>query len=1361
MVALLVALAITGGLRELHVDRAADEAVERQEAVTQEALNTIVGNFERVLRDVQRRARSLAAEDRLVRGLQMETADERRDALTRYASTLRPPEHVGIEIYDEAAELRAWQGRTLLSEDESDVELAHRQHTDLIMDDGVRRAIAAWHPVRDEGEVVGGVRVLRLVEFQVPVRNRYMQGYSLADEWQRDVRYPVEVEWGTELEDVERGEARLLENDEGTALGRVVVHGPSAAQLVQQTADWFDDVMALWVTLLLLGAAGGGWRWYQAVERTPSGASAPYLKRATVRFLGGAVLWWGTRYLLIALDVPARWQTGSAPLAPLFDPTHLASGFGGGLMRSTGDLLITGLFAAGFAIALVHWASRFRVRASSWSELVDRINEQTPVVPSTVRFLGVLQGGLALCVGLILLLSEFVRHAVLDSTLDYFARTGLLPDPLVFTIFCALLLLTIAVVLGAVSTAWITVRFAVRYRPSWPHGGAVIVALLSVFAWLGGAYVLVDVPDQAAVVLLLAFVVTVGSVVVIGLIQQTRTVERFTLRSLVPAVILITILLYPLLYSGMDEQRRGRMVDAAQSFQQGEDPRVVFALEQVLHRARADTSLRAALRADPPEAAEQIDRSAVDLLRGSLAAALGDYETNLTVFGDARPIGDHHFTAAGVQVEREEASLDTRALYDDLQADYEGGLVVGPSVRQISDHRGRFQYAGIVPLFAEQEERPAAWIMAHAEPRHLLPGTGTAFPRVLLPEGPGGDLYADLALAEFRDGALVRSMGNFGRAQLSGSVRDALQEQSVLWHGEEVGDRMHLTYYHRGVAEEPDESSVVAVRIPAVMPFDHLYYLLRVAVAGLGIGLLIYLVGLVLRYRQGVLPAPRTRFRNKMLDAFFAVGVVSVVAVGLVGMQVVTQENERLVQDRLEQRLERVEETLLQEVRPGEPLYATAQRIGVDSLSARVGLDINLYEGHRLAATSRPRLVRDRLIDPLLPIAAYQSLYLDAERFTVTRERFGDLSYTVGYRALADEQGQPRYAISVPTLPEQERIEEEQARTLAYLFGALLVLVVVVMVTAIFLANALAQPIARLRKGLQAIGEGRYAQKLPVDTRDEIGELVETFNDMREQLAESRRKLAQQERELAWREMARQVAHEIKNPLTPMKLSVQHLRRAYDRLELPENSGASPDAQEGHDEKRKFSDAFDRITSTLIEQIDSLGRIADEFSTFARLPERVVEPIDLNEVAHEAADLMREETEDVEIQLSLDAEPLVVEADREELRRIYINLIKNGIQAIPDERDGFIDIVTTRIDGTEDEPDYVRSTVTDNGTGIPRDLREKIFQPNFSTKTSGTGLGLAIARKGIEEIGGTIGFDTQEGEGTTFWIHLPLSDEAM
>jgi signal transduction histidine kinase len=1024
----------------------------------------------------------------------------------------------------------------------------------------------------------------------------------------------------------------------------------------------------------------------------------------------------------------------------LFDPTRFASTIGGGVFRSIGDLFLTGLWAAGLAAGGLHLALSFRPRAASVRALVGALQRHDPERPSSVRFVGLVVGLVGGALASILGLAYVVRRAVLDSTLDFFSRTGLLPEPLVLIVLSALVLLVVAVLLFGVGCTWVGLRLGLRYRPAWPQGlvptSVVVFFALGVAAlYLGtDAQVLVPFPYP------LGLMAVVTGTAVYGMVGRNGGAEAFTVRGLLLALLAVTLLFYPLLYAGMDAQRRERMVEAAQSFEAGYDPRALYSIRQTLRAADEALAPTAAAAAGP--SAAPVDSVATQLVRRSLLASLTTYEVSLSLL-DEEGVLVRRYGASGRQPLRARTGRTDRAVFTVLRQVHARQPSPGPVIDRLAGDRGvmrageRFQYAGLLRLGGD-----GGWVLLRAEPRSILPGTGAGVPRVLLPDGSFSDLYAEMSLAAFQDGTIARSYGeSFGRTTLPAAVPAGLDDAGRLWRSETIQDRRYLTYYYRPSAEEP---TVVAARIPSILAFDHLYYLLRLTVAGLGVGLVVYLLALYGRYRYGLVPARRVRFRNKVLNAFLGVGIVSMAAVGVVGVQVVTGENERIVERRLRDQLTRVEETLSLEARPDEPLWRAAARMDVDSLAARVGLDLRVYEDGQLVGTSRPRLVRDGLVDERLPGAVYHQLYDESYRFAAADAALGAFRYRVGYEALVDEEGRPRLVVGVPTLAQQEQVAEEQARTLAYLFGALLVLFVVVMLTAVTLASALARPIARLREGLEAVGEGRFAEALPVDTRDEIGDLVRTFNEMRAQLAESRRKLAQQEREIAWREMARQVAHEIKNPLTPMKLSIQHLRRAFER------------AQAGREKDSAFAGLFDRITSTLIEQIESLVRIANEFSTFARLPTRVPEPLDLNEVIEEAAHLMGEDAEAGSIELDLHPAPLVVEADREELRRTYINLLKNALQALPDDRAGRVRVSTTL--RSDDGAPAAESRVVDNGTGIPPEVRDKIFEPNFSTKTSGTGLGLAIAQKSIDELGGTIGYETEEGEGTTFWVRLPLAE---
>ena len=1387
---LLALLLLTWAVRGLWTWQAEQHAPARQKAAAAAALTYAHGRFEAVQDALLSEAQALAEDPAVMRGLRAVAAgDGAPEALVQRAATWPLPKRTAVEVYTPTPQLVAWSGFSMPLDNAPDApQFMEDPQTTVVRDGDVRLALVAWWPVRDGARAIGAVRTLRLIRFRTSIQNQYLQDYSLADEWSQAAGLPVEINlWAdaaAQLPDSAAGDTeanraprrvQLLEGAGGRVLGRLSVTAPPAQQVVQQGRLWFSDLMALWATGVLVLCVAGLWGRYRAVGRAPAAVSAgtsvhAHLRRAAVVFALMAVAALGLRYALLAMNVPARWQSGEALLAPLFDFTHLASPLAGGFLRSAGDLLITGGFAFLLAVAFLDLAARFRNKGAGIFQLRERLAAQEAEQPSLWRFGGVLAAALAVALSLAVVPALVARRAVLDSTLDYLARTGLLPDPLVLAVFCGLLMITIAAVLLIAGVAWIALWMLLRYwpgdRPAWAW---MLVAVGAVAAPLALGYGALGLDHLLNWSVALAVLLVGGSIAAFGFVRRGEGLELLTLRRLLPAILLVTVVLYPMLYRGMSTQRRDQMTDAATSFGDGRDPRAHFSVQQVLADAEADAALANALANVEADAARaQLDSLATGLLRGSLLSSLGAYRASLTFFdATGRPVGGYAAALPGARRAAERADLDEYSILRQMYAD---SRTVGPMVVPLTGRRDRdrFQYAGLAPVHHGSSDTLAGWVMARAEPQRLAPDAGAPFPRALLPSGYYGDLYVSLSLAEFRGGALVRSLGrDFGRYRLADDVREALVTQPALWRTEEVKGRAYLTYYQRQEAPapvaptarmaRPATASVTAVRVPAITTFDHLYYMLRLAVAGLCIGVPLYLGGLFVRWQKGRLPAPQVRFRDKVLNAFLAVGTLSVVLVGLVGVRLLRGENERATQDWLRQRLEQVEETLAMAAEGNELPYRTVQRLGLDALATRSGLDLNLYEGERLIATSRPRLVREQLIDGRLPVEAYEALYFDGYRFTTTRQEIGRFPYTAGFRALPDEQGRPRFVLSAPTLPEQERIAEEQARTTAYLFGALLLLVVVVMFTASLLAGALARPIARLRAGLEAVGRGRFARRLPVDTRDEIGELVQTFNEMRDQLAESRRKLAQQERELAWREMARQVAHEIKNPLTPMKLSVQHLRRAYERLEVPGQAvpAGSPPA-EGDDEAGRFRTLFERITGTLIEQIDALARIANEFHSFARLPTRVLEPLDLNAVLREAVSLMQEEA-NAEIALDLHAEPLVVEADQEELRRIYINLIKNALQAIPEEGQGLVRVATRveEVDGAL----QAHSTVADNGGGIPADVRDKIFQPNFSTKNSGTGLGLAICRKGVEEMGGAIGFETDEGAGTTFWIRLPLVEE--
>jgi nitrogen fixation/metabolism regulation signal transduction histidine kinase len=271
---------------------------------------------------------------------------------------------------------------------------------------------------------------------------------------------------------------------------------------------------------------------------------------------------------------------------------------------------------------------------------------------------------------------------------------------------------------------------------------------------------------------------------------------------------------------------------------------------------------------------------------------------------------------------------------------------------------------------------------------------------------------------------------------------------------------------------------------------------------------------------------------------------------------------------------------------------------------------------------------------------------------------------------------------------------------------------------------------------MKQIQLGKMNEEIVWKRNDEIGELVLQYNKMVHQLGQSATALAKSEREGAWREMARQVAHEIKNPLTPMKLSIQYLQKAI------------------HKNQSNVKELTTNVANTLVEQIDHLSKIAADFARFANIGTTQLETFDLHQVLENLKDLYSSNPK-IELSWKKIEGKILLRADRTHMNRLFTNLLTNSIDACTNESICKIEIIEERR-GNE-----LVVQIKDNGEGIPVEMHSKIFTPNFTTKSSGTGLGLAMCKSIVEQSGGEIWFQTTEGEGSSFFVQLPIVTNAL
>ncbi len=332
-----------------------------------------------------------------------------------------------------------------------------------------------------------------------------------------------------------------------------------------------------------------------------------------------------------------------------------------------------------------------------------------------------------------------------------------------------------------------------------------------------------------------------------------------------------------------------------------------------------------------------------------------------------------------------------------------------------------------------------------------------------------------------------------------------------------------------------------------------------------------------------------------------------------------------------------------------------------------------------------------------------------------------------------NEENEPVGAIAIPTFLQSPVYREQLLETTSYLFGVYLFIFGLFILGAVFLSNRLTKPLQLIQSGLNKISRGDLKTRVEVSSQDEIGSLANAYNEMVYRLDEARRELVKAEREAAWKEMAQQVAHEIKNPLTPMKLNLQHLQR---QLEAnPENV-------------MELKPIIERTAGNIIEQIESLNKIASDFSKFAKPVNQPFEEINLTNLLSSIADLYQHDKL-VSISLNIPSEVVKIEAVEDELRRVFINIVKNGIEATENSQ------AKLQI-SLKQSKNHVFIEIQDNGQGISDSDAKKIFVPNFSTKSSGTGLGLAITKNIIDAHNGEIKFTSVQNHGTTFFIKLPV-----
>lgn len=651
----------------------------------------------------------------------------------------------------------------------------------------------------------------------------------------------------------------------------------------------------------------------------------------------------------------------------------------------------------------------------------------------------------------------------------------------------------------------------------------------------------------------------------------------------------------------------------------------------------------------------------------------------------------------------------------------QGTQVPGTNFYFMDNMNGRISYTGRFH-FPLSSSNSGLTIYIDLDSDLLFEGIG--FPELLIDKSmTRSGNYKKFDYAKYYGGDLTDKFGDYNYNFYIDNYKPTDEEFSYkIWD-----NREHLIYHTH------ENNYVIVSRelftfIDYLISFPYLFVFYFISIL-----ILLFLGNVTIRNR-----ATNFDLKFKIQAAIISIVFVSLLLVALATIFYNIEEYKSKHQNDLNEKMKSISEEIDMRLEDKDEITETLE-IWLHSELAKLSnifrTDINIYgiDGN-LISSSRVEIFERGLVSSRINPQAYYELFQNFQVNHFQPEKIGQLSYLSAYKPIINNKGNYLGFINLPYFIKQDKYSQEISTFIVAFINLYVLLFLVSIITAVFISNQITRPLVVIQENLRKMQLGKHNEPIIYNRKDEIGSLVREYNKKVGELAVSADLLARSERESAWREMAKQIAHEIKNPLTPMKLNIQYLQRT-----------------KGDNEE--YNKYLERVTSTLIEQIDNLSNIATEFSNFAKIPTA------RNQVFHLCVQLQKVidlyETHDrahIEF-ISKGMEEIEVNADREQLSRAIINLIRNGIQSVPDNREGKIKIWIER---REEKAIIV---VKDDGLGIAVDLRDKLFSPSFTTKTSGMGLGLAIVKNIVENFSGKIWFETELGKGTTFFLEIPIYNQ--
>jgi signal transduction histidine kinase len=978
------------------------------------------------------------------------------------------------------------------------------------------------------------------------------------------------------------------------------------------------------------------------------------------------------RFLFYWTGFPARFLEG-----PLIDPSYFSSTFAFGIVKTPIEFFITNIFLLIIGIKF-------------FSSILEYFREKEAEKFSVIKF--AVSPFIAILVFYTLRgLAASIKSVVFDSTIRYFKEPDLIPS-------MPTLLMTLNILLLGLASVFVIISFILLI-------GKFIKLLKSKqsFTKFFNFFVLVQIsclifflkqPEPLITPLMcIAFITLIFLVIGILALRDKHIFVSVVYSSLAASVIVISMLNY----FNLELEKRSLKV-IAYEVNRSNKALLSYLVDETLRSSMQNERLMSSLNKlnSDYDSETFIAWSKSSLQRESLSSELAIYDRNFYLLGKFSAGFDENIDYKKVLIKKKDTGISI--------SEIESSSDIG------------FSFAGVVPV--ENNNIIAGYIAVAA--KFNVENLGASeFPDFLESNKASLGSVVDLNLVrifEFSEGKLLRVRGNIfpSKDQREQIFNVELSPDGDSWSNLSFYGEDYITYILKTNWDGKEKTTAVSIKDKEIT--WSLYNFFKIFIVHSIFILVFVIVLLVFKYINLIYT-----FKTRLLGAFLLVSIIPIIALAIYNREVVRERTNTAIFNELSKRSEYLENHIKAQMQkhPERDFINAFENAGKE-----LKIAFTIYENSEMIYSSKKEYFNNRLIPEKLKSEVHYNLNYLSYREALTKESIDKYIYDAYYRKIDFKD--KAFVLGVNDAFNKIELFYSPVDADVFLFGVYSFAVIVITLLSTLFANQISLPIRKLTKATNAVARGDLSVQVINKEKGELKELLDGFNAMTSELQKNQNDIAELERENAWKEMAKQVAHEIKNPLTPMKLSVQQLVAAY------------------NDKKTEFDETLKKLSQAILNQIDNLSFIASEFSSFAKMPSLKVEEFDVVPVIKDTIYLFSDDEAKIKFVSEVDA--LYIESDSSQMRRMFINLIRNSIQAKAD----IINVQLTI------QNDFASVVVSDNGKGISPEYQNKIFESNFTTKEKGLGLGLKLIRRFLENTNGEIKLVSSTKAGTEFRIKFPV-----